>query len=208
MTVTADRPDDRRRTLSAARKHDIVHRVKVYTRGGDQGSTSLLSGGRVGKNDPRLEAFGTVDELNSVIGLLLSEGLPDEAETMLRGVQESLFAVGSALADARGTHPQDHRAWRAGPLEDWIDAMDAELPELRRFILPGGGRPAAIAHLARTVCRRAERRVLTLGSEPVGLPEGIVPFLNRLSDALFVLARWLNARIGVVDPEWTPKPPG
>lgn len=178
--------------------------MKIYTRTGDAGETSLFSGGRVGKHDLRVEAYGTVDELNAVLGVLLAEPLPDGAAARLRSVQESLFAVGGALADpaAKLTHaPAD---WSSAPLEGWIDAMESELAPLERFILPGGSRAAAVAHLARTVCRRAERRVRALQEIPPGLPEGVLPFLNRLSDALFVLARFVNARLGVADPEWVP----
>jgi cob(I)alamin adenosyltransferase len=175
--------------------------MKVYTRTGDGGETSLYSGGRVGKFDARIEAYGTVDELNSTLGLLLTESLPSEAAGRLREVQEALFAVGAALADPERKLEPDPEAWAPEPLEAWIDAMDDELAELRAFILPGGGRPAALAHVARTVCRRAERRVLAVG----GVTPGIVPFLNRLSDALFVLARFLNARAGIADPEWRPR---
>jgi cob(I)alamin adenosyltransferase len=174
--------------------------VKIYTKTGDRGETSLYSGGRVGKDHPRIEAYGTVDELNSLLGLLVAEGLPELAEARLRDVQRSLFAIGGVLADPEGKLPSDGSAWTTDALEGWIDAMDADLDELRAFILPGGCRAAAVAHVARTVCRRAERRVLVIeGVEP-----GIVPFLNRLSDALFVLARSLNAEKGVSDPEWHP----
>jgi len=159
--------------------------MKVYTKTGDQGETSLYSGGRVGKDHPRIEAYGTVDELNAVLGLLLTTSLPESAEQELHEIQSSLFAIGSTLADAEGKLEQDEAAWKTGPIEAWIDAMDAELDELRVFILPGGSQGAALAHLARTVCRRAERRVLVID----GVHPGIVPYLNRLSDALFVVGR-------------------
>lgn len=174
--------------------------MKLYTKTGDRGETSLFSGGRVGKNHPRIEAYGTVDELNSVLGLLLTTPLPDSAEQQLRTIQSSLFAIGSALADVDGKLEEDESAWATLPVEEWIDAMDSELDELRAFILPGGSQGAALAHLARTVCRRAERRVLAID----GIHHGIVPYLNRLSDAFFVLARALNARLGIADPEWRP----
>jgi cob(I)alamin adenosyltransferase len=172
--------------------------VKVYTRTGDGGETSLLSGGRVAKDHPRIEAYGTVDELNSVLGLLLTEELPAEAVERLRAAQSSLFSVGASLADSEGRLLPAVEAFSAEPLEGWIDAMDLELDELRSFIVPGGCRAAALAHVARTVCRRAERRVMAV--DPVD--DAIVPFLNRLSDALFVLARFLNHRQGIADPEW------
>ena len=175
--------------------------MKVYTRTGDDGETSLYSGGRVGKVNPRIEAYGTVDELNSLLGLVLTEPLADDAAQRLRAVQSSLFAVGASLADPARKLTHDASAWPTEPLERWIDVMDAELEDLRAFILPGGSRGSALAHVARTVCRRAERRVLAID----GVAPGIVPFLNRLSDALFVLARLLNARAGVDDPEWRPR---
>ena len=175
--------------------------MKVYTKTGDQGSTSLFTGGRVGKDHPRIEAYGTIDELNSFLGLLLTTSLPESAEEQLRAIQSSLFAIGSVLADADGKLEMDRSAWATEPIEAWIDAMDSELDELRAFILPGGSQGAALAHLARTVCRRAERRVLAVD----GVAPGIVPYLNRLSDAFFVLARAVNARLGIADPEWRPR---
>ena len=181
--------------------------MKIYTRTGDGGQTSLFSGGRVEKAHPRIEAYGTLDELNSLIGLLLTEPLPPSAASRLEGVQSSLFAMGAALADAEGrlTHaPED---WAAEPIEQWIDDMDAELEPLRNFILPGGCRAAALTHVARTVCRRAERLAITAGRHGGGLPGGVLEYLNRLSDCLFVLARWLNAAAGAPDLIWRPSRP-
>lgn len=175
--------------------------MKIYTKTGDEGETSLFSGGRVGKDHPLIEAYGTVDELNAVLGLLLTVPLPESAEQPIRAVQSSLFAIGSALADTDGKLDQNGSAWATEPIEDWIDTMDAELDDLRAFIMPGGSQGAAFAHLARTVCRRAERRVLVID----GLHPGIVPYLNRLSDAFFVLARFINARLGISDPVWQPR---
>lgn len=175
--------------------------MKVYTKTGDTGETSLFSGGRVGKEHPRIEAYGTVDELNSVLGLLSAEPLPDDVIARIRAVQSALFSIGSSLADPEAKLKQDVSAWAAGSLEVWIDAMDETLDELRAFILPGGCRAAALAQVARTVCRRAERRVLPIEN----VHPGIVSYLNRLSDALFVLGRFLNARLGIADPEWRPR---
>lgn len=175
--------------------------MKVYTKTGDKGETSLFSGGRVAKDHPRIEAYGTIDELNSVLGLLLTTPLPDSIADRLRAIQSSLFAIGSVLADAQGKLDQDASAWATEPIESWIDAMDSELDQLRAFILPGGSQGAALAHLARTVCRRAERRVLAVE----GIAPGIVAYLNRLSDAFFVVARSVNARLGIADPEWRPR---
>jgi cob(I)alamin adenosyltransferase len=174
--------------------------MKVYTRKGDAGETSLLSGGRVGKEDLRVEAYGTVDELSSLIGLLRSEKLPHDVDRQLVAIQEVLFAVGAALADPEGRMEHDSAAWEAGSLEQWIDAMDAELEPLSTFILPGGCRAAALSHVARTVCRRAERRVCEMG-EP---PQGLLAYLNRLSDAFFTLARFVNARAGISETAWRP----
>jgi len=175
--------------------------MKVYTKTGDEGETSLLSGGRVGKDHPRIEAYGTIDELNSVLGLLATESLPDGIVERLQGVQSALFSIGSSLADPESKQTPDESDWAVEPLEGWIDAMEESLDELRAFILPGGCRGAALAHVARTVCRRAERRVLSIGE----VHPGIVPYLNRLSDALFVLARFLNARVGIAEDEWRPR---
>jgi cob(I)alamin adenosyltransferase len=174
--------------------------AKIYTKTGDGGETSLLSGGRVGKDHPLVEAYGAVDELSSVLGLLLCEPLPDEVGGHLPRIQDTLLSIGSALADPERRTPHDTRVWDTGPLESWIDSMEAELEPLDTFILPGGSRAAALAHLARTVCRRAERRVSTTVSGDV--PEGVLAYVNRLSDALFVLSRWINARLGIADRKW------
>lgn len=179
--------------------------MKVYTRRGDTGETSLLSGGRVRKEDARVEAYGTVDELVSLLGLLRCEPLPDDVEGRLVAIQESLFSVGAALADPERRIEHDPCDWDAEFLEDWIDAMDGEIEPLTVFILPGGSRAAAVAHVARTVCRRAERRVGELVVNAGGMPEGLLAYLNRLSDALFTLARYLNARSGISETEWRPR---
>jgi len=180
--------------------------MKVYTRKGDAGETSLLSGGRVRKEDVRVEAYGTVDELVSLLGLLRCEPLPNDVEGRLVAIQESLFAVGAALADPEGRMEHDPSVWDAALLEGWIDAMDRETEPLTAFILPGGSRAAAVAHVARTVCRRAERRVGALVADAGGVPEGLQAYLNRLSDTLFTLSRFLNAHSGVPETEWHPKP--
>ena len=174
--------------------------VKIYTRTGDGGETSLYSGGRVGKDHPVVEAYGSLDELNAVLGLLLCEPLPSGVESQLTGIQDTLFEIGSALADPHRRSDFDPGVWATAPLERWIDEMDVELEPLTAFILPGGCRAAALAHLARTVCRRAERRVRAVSSAEQ--PEGVLPYLNRLSDLLFVLARWLNNRFGIIEHRW------
>ena len=179
--------------------------MKIYTRKGDTGETALLSGGRVRKEDLRVDAYGTVDELASLLGLLRSEGLSEDIEGRLVEVQSALFAVGAALADPEGRFDQDPNAWGAEPVEEWIDAMDREIGPLESFILPGGSRAAAISHVARTVCRRAERRVVALAGANGNVPDGVVAYLNRVSDALFTLARLVNARSGVSEIEWHSK---
>ena len=178
--------------------------MKVYTRAGDDGQTSLFSGGRVPKDDLRVEAYGTVDELNSTLGLLRSENLATNIPERLIRIQEALFAAGAALADAKGRKADGSATWDVESIEQWIDLMDSELDELRAFILPGGCRAAALAHMARTVCRRAERRVHSLGGTPAGVPAGLLPYLNRLSDAFFVLSRVLNLRADISETEWRP----
>ncbi|MEW5878009.1 MAG: cob(I)yrinic acid a,c-diamide adenosyltransferase [Acidobacteriota bacterium] len=164
--------------------------MRVYTRTGDGGYTALGSGERVPKWEPRVSAYGDLDEVNSWVGMLRAEGVPSEADAHLERAQRALFSLGSVLAGSpRGFLSPDAAdvTW----LENWIDRMSAALPPLKNFVLPGGSRSAAVAHLCRTVTRRAERAVAALGieDEVVGTA---VRFLNRFSDALFVLARWLN----------------
>lgn len=175
--------------------------VKVYTRKGDDGGTGLADGSRVSKSNARVEAYGTVDELNSVLGVLLAEPLPDPARRHLERIQSVLFEVGAYLANPKGSYALDEGVTEPGWLESWIDAMEADLEPLRNFILPAGTRPACLAHHARTVCRRAERRVVAAQHEGEGVAT-VVPFLNRLSDSLFVLARWLNGQAGAAEVVW------
>ncbi len=178
--------------------------MKVYTKTGDDGTTSLFSGGRVEKDHPRLEAYGTLDELNSVLGLLVCEPLPDGCFEWIQAIQGNLFSMGAAIADAERLEADTCLTITSSDLEAWIDRMDQELPELKAFIVPGGSRPAAMAHLARTVCRRAERRARTLEIQGEGVPEDVLPFLNRLGDFFFVLGRFINHVMGISDPEWRP----
>lgn len=180
--------------------------MSIYTKTGDDGRTGLLAGGRVGKNDPRIEAYGTVDELNALIGVARAAGLDNFSDRLLARVQDELFAVGSALADPNPEGRFHHVITPdyASRLERDIDGLDAELPPLTQFILPGGSRGAAQLHLARTVCRRAERRVVSLRDEAgQHVPEPLIVYLNRLSDFLFVLARFANHRAGVHDIPWS-----
>jgi len=179
--------------------------VKIYTRTGDTGETSLFDGTRVSKADPRVAAYGEVDELNAFIGLARAgAGMDDEGSGMLLEIQRDLFALGARLADpAHKIADRVSKATIGAPeierLEGWIDRLEAELPPLRHFILAGGCPAGATLHLARTVCRRAERRMVAL--DPPVDPE-LVRYTNRLSDFLFVVARAINHRAGVEDVKW------
>jgi cob(I)alamin adenosyltransferase len=182
--------------------------MKIYTRTGDAGDTALFGGGRVSKDHHRVSAYGTVDELNASVGVAVATVADAEIRERLGHIQHDLFAVGAALATIP---PQEDRPRpkglpelpmkRVAEMERWIDEADAELAPLRAFILPGGSPGAAALHLARTVCRRAERAVVHLATlEQVD--EGIVVYLNRLSDLLFMFARQENHRAGTADVEW------
>jgi cob(I)alamin adenosyltransferase len=178
--------------------------VKIYTRTGDDGSTGLLGPGRVLKHDARVEAYGCVDELNASLGVARTLDESGWLTGELTAIQARLFNLGAELAT---TAPDAlARLERVGDddvtgLEGWIDRLDVELPPLRHFVLPGGTPLAAQLHLARTICRRAERRLVALRqSEPVELR--LVRYLNRLADLLFVMARWCNRRAGVPETEW------
>lgn len=182
--------------------------VKIYTRSGDEGMTGMLGPRRVFKDNPRIDAYGTVDELNAVIGLIRSDMNDDNIDLLLKEVQEDLFVLGSALADPDPKGPFFHAITtnHVSRLERAIDSMQEELEPLKSFILPGGSKPASQTHLARTICRRAERDVVSLHHiehEPVD-PVTIV-YLNRLSDFLFVMARLINLRAGIADVPWHPK---
>lgn len=187
--------------------------MKIYTRTGDDGTTGLFGGERVGKDDPRIDCYGTVDELNAAVGVAIS-GIPTPLEAeltpRLRAVQNELFVIGAHLA----TPPASRAASRLPPLEKGsvdrlereIDAAEAELPALRNFILPGGGATAARLHLARTICRRAERLLVAFERHAAGAETPhplILIYVNRLSDWLFVQARWANHREGVADIPWS-----
>ena len=181
--------------------------MKIYTRRGDGGNTGLLGGGRVAKDDPRLNAYGTVDELSCRLGLARSQtGVSATADRLVR-IQRDLFAIGASLArppagDGRGRPPVPGvPVGRIGEMEAWMDEADAELPPLRNFILPGGTPGAAALHVARSVCRRAERITVSLAAREA-VDEGILPYLNRLSDLLFVLARVENHAAGEIEETW------
>ena len=172
--------------------------TKIYTRTGDAGTTGLADGSRVAKDSPRIEAIGAVDELNSALGVLLAESLPDAARACLDGVQNDLFDLGGELSVPGHAIVSMAHVTR---LERELDRLNAGLPALKEFILPAGSRAAALAHLARAVCRRAERRVVTLSRKQKSGP-AIPAYLNRLSDLLFVLARALNRHAGHPDVLW------
>jgi len=175
------------------------HRLtRIYTRTGDAGTTGLADGSRVKKDAARIEAIGAVDELNSAIGLLLAEPLPDEARACLTDAQHDLFDLGGELSKPGHAIIADAHVAR---LETLLDRFNADLPPLKDFILPGGSRAAGLAHAARTVCRRAERRLVTLSRKEKTAPV-TVAYLNRLSDLLFVLARVLNRHAGRGDVLW------
>jgi cob(I)alamin adenosyltransferase len=178
--------------------------MKIYTRGGDKGRTGLLGGTRAAKDDPRIEAYGTVDELSAQLGL--ADGLDESGELspLLHAIQRELFSLGAHLASPDPTAASLPPLDAAAPtqLEAWIDRMEEDLPPLTQFILPGGVSQGAALHLARTVCRRAERRVVALTSAGLNVSEGIVVYLNRLSDFLFVAARWANRRAGATEEPW------
>jgi cob(I)alamin adenosyltransferase len=179
--------------------------LKIYTKTGDEGMTGLLGNRRVPKDDARIEAYGTVDELNAVLGLARAQGLDPAADALVARLQDDLFAVGSALADSspQGRFHNAITVEHADHVEKTIDALEGELTPLTQFILPGGTIAAAQLHLARTVCRRAERLVVTLCRQPgEDVPKALIVYLNRLSDFLFVLARVVNRRAGVADTLW------
>ncbi len=181
--------------------------MKIYTKTGDSGDTGLFGGGRVRKSGIRVEAYGTADELNSILGLVRAYGLPQPADQWLVDIQNDLFCLGADLAtpmDAKSDWIVRLEMAAVTRLEQVIDQIEAELPPLKSFILPGGAPPAATLHVARTVCRRAERITVQLNDEQEISPTVLV-YLNRLSDFLFVLARWVNVRLGQSETEWQSK---
>jgi cob(I)alamin adenosyltransferase len=178
--------------------------MRIYTRTGDGGDTGLFGNRRVRKHDPRIEAYGTVDELNAVLGLLAAEPLEPARHDRIRTIQALLFDIGADLATEGGSASVGRVAAHTRELELWMDEADAALPPLRTFILPGGHREAALCHLARTVCRRAERRVWALADAAKDVPRELPIYLNRLSDLMFVWARADNQRHGVADVPWRP----
>ncbi len=178
--------------------------MKIYTRTGDDGQTSLFAGGRTGKNSARLHAYGTIDELNSFLGLVLAQGVSPELTEALKTIQSELFVIGADLA----TPLDAEAAWitrvtedQVTRLEHEIDQMDEHLTPLKHFILPGGSVGAATLHIARTVCRRAERWIVALGLEE-NLNTSVLHYVNRLSDWLFIAARFENMRSSNPETIW------
>jgi cob(I)alamin adenosyltransferase len=177
---------------------------RIYTRGGDRGETSLGDGTRVSKDDRRIAAYGTVDELNAVLGLALARGVPDEFRPWLERIQNELFDLGADLAVPLDDGKRERLRVSEGQvaaLEELCDRANARLEPLRSFVLPGGSEAAALLHLARTVCRRAERLAVALGRQADVNPAALA-YLNRLSDLLFILARAANPGEG--EPTWKP----
>ena len=178
--------------------------MKIYTKTGDAGDTGLFDGTRVSKADARVDAYGEVDELNAALGLARAHGLDADLADLMAQLQRDLHAVGAMLADPRQAIAERVSKARiseadAARLEAAIDQYEAELPPLRRFILAGGTPSGAALHLARTICRRAERRIVALGPS---INHDLIVYMNRLSDLLFVLARLVNHRAGVAETEW------
>ena len=179
--------------------------MKIYTKTGDSGETSLFDGTRVSKTDPRVVAYGDVDELQACLGMARAANLPADLDQMCLSLQRDLFALGARLADpahkiARRVEKiviDDRSVTR---LEGWIDALDTEIPPLRHFILSDGSASGAALHFARTVCRRAERSILSLGPEAV--EPVVIIYVNRLSDLLFTMARAANHRAGTTETPW------
>ena len=197
-----------RARLSGFRPAPRLPRVKIYTRTGDDGTTGLLGPGRVRKSAPRIEAYGTVDELNAALGAARALDRERWLDAELPAVQATLFAIGAELATVTpGLRESLDRVGDADVegLERWIDRLDAELPPLAAFVLPAGTGLAAQLHVARTVCRRAERRVVAL-AEREEVDGGVLRYLNRLADLLFVMARWCNRRAGADETEWRARP--
>jgi cob(I)alamin adenosyltransferase len=191
--------------VNPRRKDEPVRLTRIYTRGGDRGETSLGDGSRTSKLDLRIIAFGTVDELNAHLGAALGGGVPGEMRALLERIQNELFDVGADLSVPFA--PDDGRLRVAqsqvDALEAACDEWNAALPELRSFVLPGGSEAASRLHVARTVCRRAEREALAAAAGHATNPLAAV-YLNRLSDLLFILARAANAAAGGDEPLWKP----
>ncbi|WP_445665721.1 cob(I)yrinic acid a,c-diamide adenosyltransferase [Fodinibius sp. AD559] len=180
--------------------------MKIYTKKGDSGETSLFGGTRVSKSNERIEAYGTVDELNSFVGLAASYELSGAGTKYLRKVQELLFTLGADLATPPSSKTRIDRISEGDVtfLENAIDELEEDLESLKNFVLPGGSQAGATLHVARTICRRAERAAVTC-SKSDNISENCIKFLNRLSDFLFVIARYENKHAGVREETWKPE---
>ena len=190
---------------SSRKRDEPVRLTRIYTRAVDTGETSLGDGSRVPKLDCRIGAFGTVDELNAALGVVLAEpGLPERLRESLTRIQNDLFDVGADLAVPFGIGDRLRvEQPSVDQLEQLCDELNADLPMLKSFVLPGGTAAAARLHVARTTCRRAERDALTADDEH-GINPLVLAYLNRLSDFLFIAARWVNAQAGEQEPLWKP----
>lgn len=178
--------------------------MKIYTKTGDRGETSLYGGKRVAKDSLRIEAYGTVDELNSLLGVCRAFTMAQEVDTLLEELQHDLFTLGADLATPFDTQSSSVRRIQpddSARLEKHIDSIESSLEPLKNFILPAGNKPASLLHYARTVCRRAERFVVRL-SRQEKINEFSIIYLNRLSDLLFVMARWANSLSGTTETKW------
>lgn len=184
--------------------------MKIYTKTGDKGYTSLFGGKRVPKSDLRIESYGTIDELNSYIGLISDQDIPSDHKSVLKEIQDRLFTIGSSLAsdpdknNTKKISTPDLNSEDIELLEKQIDMMNEHLPELRHFILPGGSNTVSFCHIARCVCRRAERSVVHLAQDSF-VDDKIIIYLNRLSDYLFVIARKLGFDNNIPENQWLPR---
>jgi len=177
--------------------------LKIYTKTGDKGETSLIGGKRVPKDSIRIDAYGTVDELNTILGICRSTNPAKEIDEILFIIQNDLFKLGTILATPSSPPNKSFSLSESiSGIEKFIDKIELELTPLKNFILPGGDNTASMLHLARAVCRRAERKVVQLSHEEV-IDENILIYLNRLSDLLFVLARWSNKLSNTPEKQWT-----
>jgi cob(I)alamin adenosyltransferase len=180
---------------------------KIYTKTGDKGETSLIGGTRVPKHHIRIESYGTIDELNSFIGLIKDQEIDEASRSILNEIQDRLFTIGSSLAsdpEKSKMKIPDLKPEDITLLESQMDTMDKELPEMRSFILPGGHTTVSYCHIARCVCRRAERNIILLSQSSFVAPL-VIQYLNRLSDYLFVLGRFLAMKLNVAETPWKPR---
>ncbi|VVC04435.1 Cobalamin adenosyltransferase [Candidatus Bilamarchaeum dharawalense] len=172
--------------------------MRIYTKFGDKGNTTLLGGSVVPKNHPRVEAYGSMDELNAILGVIISFSTDPELTTSLSKIQKDLFVIGAELA---GSKNRSLSPARIGEIESEIDSMEADLPPINHFIIPGGSKTASLLHLARTICRRSERQIIALSQKEVINPE-IIIYVNRVGDFLFVQARHVNYRKKISETIW------